>query len=234
MADACLALCYARVNSYAFSNVRAAHLRNLARVLDDLPGWAEEMTAELRHRRYRQNHEPRLDILDVLDPTDSWATEWARAGGTAVRIHDAGDFLSDEYLRAWISIATETPDVLFYAYTKEVSRLRRVTVDGTPPNFRWLFSLGGKEDHLLDLDAERHAEVFPSDSDLTAAGYADQEASDLLAVLLPTTRVGIVSNNIPHLRRAMAGESFGQIQRSRDARRALRGDRSRPQPRSLD
>lgn len=219
MADACLALCYARVNSYAFSNVRAAHLRNLARILDDLPRWTLDMIDELTDNRHRPHGRTRLDVLDIIDPGDVWALSWARVGGSAVRIHDAGDFLSDDYLRAWLTIADEIPDVLFYAYTKEVSRLRRVTSTGTPPNFRWLYSLGGKEDHLLDLDVDRHAEVFATDDDLASAGYLDQETSDLLAVLLPTTRVGIVANNIPHLRRAMAGQSFGEIQRTRTERR---------------
>lgn len=221
-ADGCLALCYARVNSYAFSNVRDAHLRNLARVLDDLDGWADDMIHELAHPRHRPTGDPRFEILDALDPADEWAIEWAEAGGSAVRIHDAGDFLSDAYTSAWLRIARVTPDVMFYAYTKEVSRFRRLVEGQAPANFRWLYSLGGKEDHLLDLDVDRHAEVFATAEDLAAAAYADQESSDLLAVLAPSTRIGIVSNNIPHLRRQMSGRSFGEIQIARDARRASR------------
>lgn len=230
-ADACLALCYARVNAYAFRNVRDAHLRNLKRVLDDLDGWADEMIEELSHRRHRANGIPRTDLLDVIDPADLWARLWARAGGSAVRIHDAGDFFSDDYLRAWLRIADETPDVLFYAYTKEVTRFRRVIPADHPRNLRWLFSLGGKEDHLLDLDVERHAEVFPDADALISASYADQEESDLLAVLHPANRIGIVTNNIPHLRRRMEGQTFGQIQRRRDERRVeirTRRPESRP------
>lgn len=219
MADACLALCYARTNAYVFRDVRAAHLRNLARILDDLDGWTVEMIAELDHPRHRSNGRTRLDVLPLIDPADRWALSWARVGGSAVRIHDAGDFLSDDYLRAWLTIADEIPDVLFYAYTKEVSRFRRVISDSIPLNFRWLYSLGGKEDHLLDVDSDRHAEVFSTSADLAAADYVDQEASDLLAVLHPSTRIGIVSNNIPHLRRRMDGQSFGQIQRTRSERR---------------
>ena len=218
-ADACLALCYARKNAYIFRDVRAAHLRNLARILDDLDEWIVEMIAELDHPRHRFNGRTRLDLLDVIDPADRWALSWARAGGSAVRIHDAGDFLSDDYLRAWLTIADEVPDVLFYAYTKEVSRFRRVTAAGTPENFRWLYSLGGREDHLLDLDADRHAEVFATSTALDDASYVDQEESDLLAVLHRETRIGIVSNNIPQIRTRMAGQSFGEIQRARTERR---------------
>lgn len=54
-------------------------------------------------------------------------------------------------MATWAHIATLRPDVLFYAYTKEVSRARRVLANGAPPNLLLVFSLGGKEDHLLDL-----------------------------------------------------------------------------------
>jgi hypothetical protein len=218
-ADGCLALCYARVNSYNFKNVKAAHIRNMTFVLDDLDGWTGQMIDELAHRRHRPNGVPRADLLDIIDPADQWATEWATSGGSAVRIHDAGDFMSDEYLMAWLHIATVTPDVLFYAYTKEVSRFRRLVEGQAPVNFRWLYSLGGKEDHLIDLDDDRHAEVFTAPDDLTAAGYVDQEASDLLAVLYPCNRIGITANNITSIRRKMDGQSFGQIQRRRDQHR---------------
>jgi hypothetical protein len=219
-ADGCLALCYARSGTYNFSNVKAAHFRNLERILDDLEGWLEDMTLELEHRRHRPNNIPRTDLLEVIDPADEWAIEWARSGGSAVRIHDAGDFFSDDYLAAWLNLARVTPDVMFYAYTKEVSRFRVLVEGQAPPNFRWLYSLGGKEDHLLDLEADRHAEVFTSLEDLDSAGYVDQEASDLLAVLAPSPRIGIVSNNISHIRKKMDGRSFGEIQRRRDDRRA--------------
>ena len=74
-----------------------------------------------------------------------------------------------------------------------------------PPNFRVVFSFGGTEDHLIDRDRDRHADVFPDDATLQAAGYFNQEANDLLAVTAPTTRIGIVANNIPVAVRRFAG-----------------------------
>ena len=223
-ADGCLALCYARSGTYLFSNVKAAHLRNLTRVLDDLPGWTVDMATELTHKRHRPNGSPRADLLDVIDPADGWAVQWAQTGGSAVRIHDAGDFFDDAYTEAWLSIADITPDVMFYAYTKEVSRFRRLVEGGAPQNFRWLYSLGGKEDHLVDRFWDRHAEVFDNEGVITGAGYSSQEESDLLAVLLPSNRIGIAANNIPSIRKKMAGQSFGAIQQARDIRRSAIND----------
>lgn len=216
-ADACVRLCYARVNSYAFRPVAAAHRRNLERILDDLGGWRSEMIAELSARRFRPTGEPRADLLALdLDP---WARSWAERGGAAVRIHDAGDFLNDDYAEAWLDIAETIPDVLFYAYTKEIPRFRQIVEPRAPQNFRWIFSYGGRFDDLIDPDRDRHADVFPSEEALEAAGYQSQSASDLLAALLPTTRIGIPANNIPHLRRRQGEQTFREQQSARPARR---------------
>jgi len=66
----------------------------------------------------------------------------------------------------------------------------------------------------------RHADVFPDEQTLTDAGYSSQDASDLLAVLWPTTRIGIPANNIKHFNRRIAGRTFSQMQTELDERRA--------------
>lgn len=193
-AGVCASLCYARVNSYRFSNVHAAHVRNLARTVDDLDGWTADMIDELTARRYR--------------------------GGKWVRIHDAGDFYSDAYTEAWLAIARATPDVTFYAYTREVDRFRRLVEPAAPPNFLYLFSLGGREDRLVDRDVDRHCDVFPTADAALAAGYTPQTADDRDSVRLPTHRIAVVANNIPHLRRKLGGSTFGQLQAERGRRPA--------------
>jgi hypothetical protein len=144
-------------------------------------------------------------------------------GGKWVRIHDAGGFYSDDYLRAWLSIARVTPDVTFYAYTREVNRFRRIVEPDCPPNFLYLFSLGGREDHLVDRDVDRHCDVFPDRSSALAAGYTPQTGDDRDSVRLLTNKVAVVANNIPQLRRKQGVATFGQLQ-------AARGDRGAPEP----
>jgi len=212
-AGACAEVCYAKNGTYLFPNVRAAHVRNLEWVLNDLEGWRDAMIAELKHKRYRGKGEPRYKLPDGV--IDEWVMFWASQGGTAVRIHDAGDFFDDTYLLAWLDIARATPDVLFYAYTKEVSRFKRLVEPSPPVNFRWLYSMGGREDHLVDMFTDRHADVFTDDVAIADAGYTSQEESDLYAITLPTTRVGIPANNIPHFKKRQAGRTFGQMQQDR-------------------
>ena len=164
------------------------------------------MISELSHKRFRATGDPKNIPIDT-DQLDNWARAWIRNGGKAVRIHDAGDFFARWYLDLWIEIANDVPDVLFYAYTKEVQMFR--DVEQFPNNFRFLFSTGGLQDDLIG--DERHADVFPNDDAMNEAGYSSQEANDLLAVLLPTNRVGIVANNIPAFNKKMAGRRFSEL-----------------------
>lgn len=220
-AGACKDYCYARNGTYLFPKVKEAHQRNLVMTLDDLEGWRATMLAELDRKKFRPTGEPRFagdrDRLVV----DDWTQNWMDRGGAAIRVHDSGDFYSDEYLEAWVEIAKAVDDVLFYAYTKEVPRLKaRARAEDFPPNFRIILSLGGIHDHLIDGEEDRHAEVFPDLVSLADAGYTDQEENDLYAVLLDTTRVGIPANNIRHFQKRMGARTFGQLEREKGRRKA--------------
>jgi len=211
-AGSCAQLCYARNGTYNFSNVKKAHARNLQLVIDDPELWMVNMILELKAKKFR----PIGKTKDLPYP-DQFAKDWLDQGGKAVRIHDAGDFFSREYFVNWWKIAKEIPDVMFYAYTKEVEMVKaEIALAGKlPNNLRIIFSMGGKQDYLIDKENDRHAEVFPSMKSLIEAGYTDQEESDLLAFLLPTNKVGIVVNNIPQFKKKQGNATFGQLQELR-------------------
>lgn len=216
-AGPCAQLCYARNGTYLFPAVLAAHRANLERYLSNPEEWFTSLTTELAAKRFRPTGEPR----DLPTTGDAWLDDWAARGGAAVRIHDSGDFFSAEYLGAWLAVAAAVPDVLFYAYTKEVTMFRNAYADEFPVNFRYLFSTGGIHDALIDPDQDRHADVFPGLAEIEAAGYESQDASDLLAIFLSTTRVGIPANNIRHFRKRQGEKRFSQLappkRRLRDA-----------------
>lgn len=193
-AGICREVCYARHGTYTWPAVRAKHEANLRYVLDDLAGWQQAMLAELAAPKFR---------------------------GGWVRIHDAGDFFSDEYLHAWLSIMRARPDTNFYAYTKEIDRFRRFVEPDPPGNFLWVYSYGGTQDALLDPAVDRVADVFPDEEAISEAGFSSQEASDLLAVLGPHL-VGIPANNIPHFLRKLAGRRFSEWQADVEQHRRTR------------
>jgi hypothetical protein len=190
-AGICATLCYARNGTYMFPEVRAAHERNLLLVLDHLALWEKWLTAELLERRYHGKH---------------------------IRIHDSGDFFSDDYLLAWLRVIRVTPWATFYAYTKEVSRFKRLVESDPPANFKWIYSLGGREDHLIDRENDRHADVFPDRLSAVLAGYVTQQASDLFAIY-SARKVGIVANNIPQFRKRQGKHTFADLQNERAKRK---------------
>lgn len=185
--------------TYTWPVVRAKHEANLMFVLDDPPGWETAMVAELGAPKFH---------------------------GAWIRIHDAGDFFSDTYLQAWLRICRARPDVNFYAYTKEVDRLRRLAEPNPPANFLWVYSYGGKQDSALEPATDRVAYVFPDEAAIAAAGWASQDASDLLAVLGPRL-VGVPANRIPAYLKRLAGRRFSEWQAEVDAERAARQNRRR-------
>lgn len=147
----------------------------------------------------------------------------AKFRGAWIRIHDAGDFF-DDYLAAWLRICQARPEANFYCYTKEVSRFRQLVEPQPPENLLWVYSYGGTQDHLLNVDTDRIADVFTDEEAITAAGWSSQEASDLLAVLGPRL-VGIPANRIPAFLRRLRGRRFSQWQAEVDAERADRRHR---------
>lgn len=105
---------------------------------------------------------------------------------TSIRIHDSGDFYSQDYLEAWALIAKECPDKQFYAYTKSLD----LDFSVLPSNFKITQSKGGLLDHLID-EKKSHAKAFGNRESLLAAGYVDGSETDL-AAQQNETRIGLV------------------------------------------
>ena len=108
---------------------------------------------------------------------------------THVRIHDSGDFYSKEYLMRWLKIIRDNPKLTFYAYTKRISMFKAIK-KYMPDNFIIIFSFGGKEDHLIDKETDRHAMVYESLDDMPS-DYINASDNDLLAIQ-ENKRVGLV------------------------------------------
>ncbi|WP_431921379.1 GP88 family protein [Nonomuraea jabiensis] len=188
-AGVCAQICYALQGTYQYPNVKERHIENLAYVLEDLNGWARAMRNEL-----------------------------SRSSGNWIRIHDAGDFFSREYLIAWLSIMRARPHVNFYCYTKEVALFKELVEPDKPPNFKFVYSLGGREDGLLNLAVDRVADVFPTEADIEPAGFHSQKGNDLLAVTGPAP-VGMAANNIPKFKKRQGRMRLSEWQELANTRR---------------
>ena len=97
------------------------------------------------------------------------------------RIHVAGDFFSPNYFRAWVNVAKNNTDRLFYAYTKSlpywVQNLGQI-----PYNFVLTASYGGRCDDLIKEYGLRSSLVVFSESEAVGAGldidHDDSHAAD--------------------------------------------------------
>jgi hypothetical protein len=193
-AGVCGAFCYAKNGTYLFPKVRSAHLTKLEMVLNDPQGWRDKMSVELTQKKYTHKF---------------------------IRIHDAGDFFSNWYADLWIGIAIEHSDKTFYTYTKEVQMFKSFQDAGVlPNNFIVIYSFGGKQDHLINKDIDRHSEVFPSHQEMLDAGYIDIADDDSLAATSPNHRIGLYRNNIPQFIKKMGNRTFGEWQSKQPPRNA--------------
>lgn len=76
------------------------------------------------------------------------------------RIHVAGDFFSPDYFGAWLEVARNNPDRLFYAYTKSIPYwIQERNVIRRIPNFVLTASLGGRCDRSAAVARLRYARV---------------------------------------------------------------------------
>ena len=127
---------------------------------------------------YRK-HEENLTLTQTPLFVNAMDAEIKKIKPDLLRIHDSGDFYSEEYLDKWIQLAQLNPKVQFYAYTKMVELVKSKQL---PNNFTIIFSLGGKQDNLINQSADRHSRVFESLEQLQAAGYIDTSHDDTLAI----------------------------------------------------
>lgn len=149
-AQACASYCYARQGRFKMTSVRDAREFNLNLIRLRGVDWFVRAACE--------------DLHD-LPPYPT------------VRIHDSGDFFSQEYLEGWFEIADIFCDRTFYAYSKS----RHLDWSKRPDNLQVVFSFGGKYDNLIDI-RQPHSRVFANDKDRKKAGYVDGLKDDTPAM----------------------------------------------------
>ena len=135
--------------------------------------------------------ENRYELSKTDDFVDAMNNEIRKKKPDYVRVHDSGDYYSTAYLKKWIKIAKDNPNVRFYSYTNMVDMMLKASL---PDNYDIIFSDSGKQKHLIDERKHRHTKIFSSHSDLISAGYTDASSTDLMATrwFNDTNKVGLV------------------------------------------
>lgn len=183
-AGVCAAFCYAKNGTFMFSNVRKAHTEKLELVLNNREKWIGLINEELKLKKYINKF---------------------------IRIHDAGDFFSEQYAIDWINFAKENPQCIFYTYTKEVKLFKNI--GSLPENFIVIYSYGGRQDNLINKEIDRHSDVFPNYEEMINAGYNDITNDDSQAAINENFKVGLYRNNIKHFIKKMGDKKFSEWQK---------------------
>lgn len=177
-AGVCMTGCYAKSGAYLFSNVAKAYEDRLA--VSQSEFFKEKMSLEINLLLKKKS------VKKLV-----------------IRIHDSGDFYSAEYLADWLNIMLKYPSVQFYAYTKMIELFKGRLL---PNNFKVIFSLGGKNDSLINQSTDRHSKVFESIDDLNNAGYVDVSHDDMLAIG-ESKKIGLVF----HHAKKFSNTSWGKV-----------------------
>jgi len=83
-----------------------------------------------------------------------------------VRIHVGGDFATKAYFQAWILVAHENPNVIFYAYTKSLPFWKWAKDNGIlPDNLVLTASYGGWKDAMIASEGFKSALVVMSEDE---------------------------------------------------------------------
>lgn len=164
-AGGCASLCYARQGRYIMPTVAATREFNLTKARGDLGLFVREAIEDLKRIKNR-----------------------------VVRIHDSGDFFSQQYLLAWFSICKAFPEKKFYAYTKS----HHLDYTKCPKNLQIVQSVGGLLDHKINM-RRSHSRIFATVKDRKAAGYVDGNKNDQPAID-GVRKIGLVYHGTRHLK----------------------------------
>lgn len=127
--------CFAASREAQYPNLRNLRWRNRD-LLNEFKGDQQGMTdLLLRSLEYYEHTKKKIRIF---------------------RIHDSGDFYSQEYFDSWVDVAKQRSDILFYAYTTSIPFWVE-RKDDLPKNLRLIASAGGKADDLIDKHDLRQA-----------------------------------------------------------------------------
>jgi hypothetical protein len=87
-----------------------------------------------------------------------------------IRVHESGDFWTENYMRAWMMVAQSRPQQTFYAYTKSLGMWYNLR-DIIPSNFYLTASSGGTLDYLIS----KYPDVYQR---VAYVVYTEEEAKE--------------------------------------------------------
>jgi hypothetical protein len=133
--------CYAAMEEARKGQVRAQRWSNFEALkaigLDNINGMADALIQAINNTVPRNHH--------------------------VFRLHVGGDFLSSNYLKAWIEVSRRMPEMIFYTYTKSIPYILENLP--LPNNLLVTVSKGGRYDNLIDQHGLKFSVVVFSEEE---------------------------------------------------------------------
>ena len=146
--------CFAAMGETYQVAKRAALWNNFDRLKAAAAGLSGPLAAEAMAQLILQSMPQRPRTVGLAVPHGDGHRVYKRI----IRLHVGGDFFSQDYFDAWVRVAQECPDTLFYGYTKSL-RYWVARLGTLPPNFVLTASYGGRHDRLISRHGLRFARV---------------------------------------------------------------------------
>ena len=127
-----------------------------------------------------------LNLLNRFDTPEEMADlivrslKYAKLDNTdLLRVHEAGDFYSQEYFDAWMEVARRLPKTLFYAYTVSLpfwlARKNQI-----PRNFKLIASMDEDNEDLIHAENLRYRKIVGTEEEAAELGLR-VDVDDMLA-----------------------------------------------------
>ena len=173
-------------HSCPFANECLSKANRITSKLTDGPNTRFRCFAASQENTYTSVRKARWKNFDLLREANSVENmavliqESIPKGFTLVRVHVSGDFYNERYFLAWLNVAYNNPQIIFYGYTKCLPFLIKYK-KLIPSNFRFTASKGGKADHLINKHKLKYAEVVFSMDEAKKRGL-EIDHDDSLAI----------------------------------------------------
>jgi hypothetical protein len=109
-------------------------------------------------RKSRWNNFDILRKTRTVEETVNVIMDSIPFGVDIMRVHVSGDFFREKYFLAWLNIALNNKQSIFYGYTKAIPFLVKYK-EYIPSNFRFTASKGGLHDSLIAKHRLKFSEV---------------------------------------------------------------------------
>ncbi len=138
--NGCMKDCYAGKAEKQYDDCLPSRYRNY--ILSFRVDFVERMVKEIKRR--------------ISNKRSLYYKVLKRGGKIVYRIHESGDFYTLEYLKKWIEIAKQLPEIQFLWYTKSFEFFDEIDVKTVPENFR----SGGNFSVWEDMPEHRKAMAY--------------------------------------------------------------------------